>query len=139
MAGFQSSNYVAHYKRKHPNIAYNKELEKNKQLKQNIPSTTTTDFFRKRLQANTIVKFNEDEAYHKILNFIIENNLSFNILNSESFKDLLSYYNKSTPTINRWKIKQILNNTFKTALNSFTYKLKEHLNNNGSLSATLDI
>jgi len=101
VAGFQSSNYVAHYKRKHPHIAYNKESEKTKLLKQNIPSTatstTTTDFFRKRLQTNTMVEFNEDEAYHKIPTFIIKNNLSFNILNSESFKDLLSYYNKSTP------------------------------------------
>jgi len=33
VAGFQSLNYVAHYKRKHPNIAHNKELEKIKQLK----------------------------------------------------------------------------------------------------------
>ncbi|KAK0616217.1 hypothetical protein B0T14DRAFT_522724 [Immersiella caudata] len=35
VAGFQSSNYVAHYKRKHPHIAYNKESEKTKLLKQN--------------------------------------------------------------------------------------------------------
>ena len=108
VAGFQSSNYVTHYKRKHPQIAYNKESAKTKLLKQNIPSTitsTTTDFFRKRLRTNTMIEFNEDEAYHKILTFIIENNLSFNILKSESFKDLLNYYNKSTPIINCWKIK----------------------------------
>jgi len=87
----------------------NKELEKRKLLKQNIAlittSTTIIDFFQKRLRTNTIVEFNKDKAYYKILTFIIENNLFLNILNLESFKDLLNYYNKFTPIINCWKIK----------------------------------
>jgi hypothetical protein len=62
---------------------------------------------RKRLRTSTIIdsnstntEFNEEEAYNKILNFIISNNLSFNILNSESFTSLLNYYNRLSPTIN---------------------------------------
>ncbi|KAH8890734.1 hypothetical protein GQ53DRAFT_747412 [Thozetella sp. PMI_491] len=35
--GFQSSNYVRHYKYKHPNIAYNKESENTKLIKANLP------------------------------------------------------------------------------------------------------
>ncbi|KAH6869903.1 hypothetical protein B0T10DRAFT_553575 [Thelonectria olida] len=53
-------------------------------------------------------EFNEEEALKKILNFLIENNLSFNILNSSSFQELLNYYNKASPIMNRWKIKEDL-------------------------------
>lgn len=38
--------------------------------------------------------FNKEEAYKKILNFIIKNNLLFNIIKSDLFKDLFNYYNK---------------------------------------------
>jgi len=43
ITGFQSSNFVRHYKLKHLNIAYNKENEKNRKLKTEIP--TKKDFF----------------------------------------------------------------------------------------------
>jgi hypothetical protein len=50
---------------------------------------------RKRNRTNTNLNdvFNETEAYNKILNFIINNNLSFNIVDFNSFKSLLSYFN----------------------------------------------
>jgi len=106
--GFKSSNYVQHYKNKHPNIAYNEKTEKKLIKRANL--LTKTDFFnisttsdsRKRQRTSTIIttsntefntEFNEEEAYNKILDFIITNNLSFNILNSELFSNLLTYYN----------------------------------------------
>jgi hypothetical protein len=115
---FQSSNFVKHYRYKHPLIAYNKESEKTLKLKTQLPSKT--DFFtqpldtRKRTRADTtlVEDFNEEDAYSKILTFIIENNLSFNILNSNSFRDLLNYYNRFTPIINRWNIKTILDTSY---------------------------
>ena len=75
---FQSSNFVKHYRNKHRNIAYNKESEKKLKLKTDIPDKNT--FFkqlesRKRNRTNTLIDFNESEAYNKILNFIIQNNL----------------------------------------------------------------
>jgi hypothetical protein len=44
--------------------------------------------------SNSNITFKEEEALNKILLFIIENNLSFRLLDSISFKDLLSYFNK---------------------------------------------
>ncbi|KAK0625919.1 hypothetical protein B0T14DRAFT_508771, partial [Immersiella caudata] len=121
LKGFKSSNYVQHYQNKHPTVAYNKATEKNKTKIQNIPSKN--DFFstslstadsRKRSRNNTITDFNDHKAYDKILNFIIENNLSFNILESSTFKELLSYYNRLIPIINRKKIKTILEKHYHT-------------------------
>jgi hypothetical protein len=56
-----------------------------------------TDFFntqtRKRARNTTITDITiEDIIYNKILNFIISNNLSFNILDSESFQDLIGFF-----------------------------------------------
>lgn len=49
---------------------------------------------RKRLRTNTNQEeFDENEFNNKLLNFIIENNLSFNMLNSESTQDLFKYLN----------------------------------------------
>ena len=138
---FQSSNFVQHYKIKHPNIAYNAQTEATLTLRNSIP--TKTDFFntksRKRTRTNTIIEFNEDEAYHKLLKFIIDNNLSFNILNSDSFKDLLNYYNKSSPVINRWKIKNILEKTYNDYFTNFIYDLKQNIASNGTFSLSFDI
>ena len=96
----------------------------------------------KRLRTSTIsdfTSFNKDKALFKILNFIVDNNLSFNILNSDFFKDLLNYYNKFNLVINRWKIKGILDKTYKKALNTLVYKLKDYINNYSFFSVTLDI
>ncbi len=46
---------------------------------------------RKRARNNIIENFNENKDYNKILNFIIENNIFFNVLNSNLFKELLNY------------------------------------------------
>ena len=146
--GFQASNFARHYKRKHPNIAYNKESEKTRKIKSTKPTTLPQDFFnksltttesRKRIRQNTITEFDENEAYTKILTFLIDNNLSFNILNSDSFKDLLNYYNKSTLTINRHKIKTILNNTYDNILSTFNTQLQQNIESQGLFSLTLDI
>jgi len=151
--GFQSSNYVQHYKNKHPNIAYNEKTE-NKLIKRaNLPlktdffNTTTTSDSRKRQRTSTIItnntefnnEFNEEEAYDKILDFIISNNLSFNILNSESFNNLLTYYNRLSPVINRWKIKGILTNTYNTYLSNLNTELQRNILNKGLFSLTFDI
>ena len=119
---FQSSNFVKHYRNKHPNIVYNKESEKSLKLKTDIPDKNT--LFkqlesRNRNRTNTLINFNESEAYNKILNFIIQNNLSFNILNSNSFKDLLNYYNRLNPIINRKKFKIIFEKTYFEYLSIF--------------------
>ena len=145
---FQASNFARHYKLKHPNIAYNKASETTRKVKA-ISTTSVKDFFnkknltttesRKRIRQNTITEFDENEAYTKILTFIVDNNLSFNILNSNSFKDLLNYYNKSILTINRHKIKTILNNTYNNILSTFNTQLQQNIESNGFFSLTLDI
>ena len=80
-------------------------MEKTLIKKQNIPEkiaffNALTTNIRKRARNNTITDFNEEIAYIKILSFLIENDLSFNVLQLTSFKDLLSYYNRLIPTIN---------------------------------------
>ena len=63
----------------------------------------------------------------------------FNILNSESFSNLLTYYNKSSPIINRWKIKSILSNTYNTYLSNLNTKLQRNVVNKGLFSLVFDI
>jgi hypothetical protein len=142
--GFQSSNYTQHYKNKHPTIAYNKATEATKIKIKDISSKT--DFFtnpnidsRKRARNNTLTDFNDNEAYNKILNFIIENNLSFNILESATFKDLLSYYNRLTPIINRKKIKIILEKTYNTEYINLLNDLRLNIESNGTFSLIFDL
>ncbi|KAI3328097.1 hypothetical protein HD806DRAFT_519932 [Xylariaceae sp. AK1471] len=83
---FQSSNFVKHYKAKYPAIAYNKKAEK-KLTKKNNTLKQPTDFFnlktKKRPRNNTNLNINVKD--------IINNNLSFNMLNSKSFKDLFNF------------------------------------------------
>ncbi len=138
---FQSSNFVQYYKIKHLNIAYNVQTEAILTLRNSI--LIKIDFFntesRKRTRTNTIIEFNEDEVYHKLLKFIIDNNLSFNIFNSDLFKDLLNYYNKSSPVINRWKIKNILEKTYNDYFTNFIYDLNQNIVSNGSISLSFDI
>jgi hypothetical protein len=55
------------------------------------------DFFNLQTQKQprnyTITNINhKDIINNKILSFIIDNNLSFNILNSESFQDLIRFF-----------------------------------------------
>ena len=54
------------------------------------------DFFNLNIKKKPKYKssFKEEDALNKILYFLIENNLSFNALSSQSFQSLLSYYNK---------------------------------------------
>ncbi|KAI3316498.1 hypothetical protein HD806DRAFT_527839 [Xylariaceae sp. AK1471] len=59
---------------------------------------------------------------NKVLNFIIDNNLSFSILDSKSFKDLFNFL-KPDFTINRYKIKTILKAFFKSSLIDFNNEL----------------
>ncbi|KAI0544688.1 hypothetical protein F4679DRAFT_576687 [Xylaria curta] len=91
--GFITSNFTKHYIKKHPTIAYNIETEKTKTKRLELPGAD--EFFnltdnRKRPRINTIQAFNENDAYEKILNFLIENNISINTF---------------SPVINRKKIK----------------------------------
>ena len=60
--GFQSSNFVQHYRNKHSNIVYNLKTEAILTLRNSIP--TKPDFFniesRKRNRTNTLIEFNEN-------------------------------------------------------------------------------
>jgi len=60
--------------------------------------TSVSEFFRpnlaKRTRSNTVTDFEEEEGLLKVLTFVIDNNISFNALNSESFQDLIQYYNR---------------------------------------------
>ena len=77
-------------------------------------------------------------------------------MNSESLQDLLFYYNKliviyliiliiiliyirNSPIINRWKIKEILEKTFKISLISFNNSLELNIKTNGKFSVVFDI
>ena len=86
-----------------------------------------------------MIEFNDSEAYNKILNFIIENNLSFNTLESATFKDLLNYYNRLTPIINRKKIKLILEKTYNTEYINLLNDLRLNIESNGTFSLIFDL
>ena len=69
------------------------------------------------------------------MNFIISNNLPFNIVDSNSFRNLLRYIKDNLPTISRDTIRNELDNLYVLE----TRKLKDKINNNNSkFSITLD-
>ena len=63
-----------------------------------LGTLTPASFFdlaaRKKARNTTITEFNKQNAYIKILNFIIDNNFPFSVVDSEFFKNMLNYYNK---------------------------------------------
>ncbi|KAH7013152.1 hypothetical protein EDB80DRAFT_835018 [Ilyonectria destructans] len=122
---FKSSNFARYYKSQHPDIATNKKLEETKKRKRDIVSISNQDFFTPRTGNSSLKRqftsFTEEGANNKILNFIIENNLSFWLLSFSTFQNLLNYYNSTGPVINKDKIKIILSNTFNNSLLSTLY------------------
>lgn len=114
--GFQASNLSRHYQAKHPAIAYNKKSEKirkrsmlfyfyynyyftNNFIEADVIPLTNNALFNlneqnKRVKSSSLLNFNKEKALNKILIFQIENNISFNAIASNSFNELLSYYNK---------------------------------------------
>ena len=84
-------------------------------LRTEVTTHLSSDFFwlnlAKRSRSNTITDFNEEEGLLKVLTFIIKNNISFNALNSDSFQDLIKYYNKYV-FIQIILFRKFTNNTF---------------------------
>jgi len=84
-------------------------------LETEVTTHSSSDFFQpnlaKRSRSNIITDFNEEEGLLKVLTFIIENNISFNTLNSNLFQDLIKYYNKYV-FIRIILFRKFTNNTF---------------------------
>ena len=93
---------------------------------------STINTLRKR---KSFTLFNFKEYIRLILNFIINNNLLFSIIDNKSFKELLKYLKDKLPTISRKSIKNRLD-----ILYNFEFKkLKDLLaRSNSKFSITLD-
>ena len=82
-----------------------------------------------------MIIFNKEEYKELLLRFIINNNLPFSIIESNSFLKLLKYINEDLPTISRGTIK----NNLDLLYNKELVKVKKRLSTNNSLfSITLD-
>ena len=93
---------------------------------------STINTLRKR---KSFTLFDSKEYIRLILNFIINNNLLFNIIDSKSFEGLLKYLKDKLSTISRKSIKNRLDILY----NSKFKKLKDLLARNNSIfSITLD-
>jgi hypothetical protein len=58
-------------------------------------SSITNFISKKRHQNNTLSKeFLLEKAITLAIRFILQNNLAFNVIDSSSFKELLSYYSR---------------------------------------------
>ncbi len=134
-----TSNYKTHLENKHKFL---KNLDITSETSSNIESTTsntitsylnpTINTLRKR---KSFTLFDSEEYIRLILNFIINNNLPFSIIDSKSFKELLKYLKDELPTISRKSIKNRLDILY----NSEFKKLKDLLaRNNSKFSITLD-
>jgi hypothetical protein len=95
---------------------------------------TTTNRSKKRL----IEPFNDIKFQKLVLNFILSNNLSFNITNSNSFKELLNYLKKDLLIINRHNLKELLDSLYIESFNNFINKLNIQNENKGFFSITLN-
>ncbi|KAK4442227.1 hypothetical protein QBC34DRAFT_313554, partial [Podospora aff. communis PSN243] len=86
---FQTSNYSRYIRLKHPGIAYDEKLEESRQKKFSVVISLESEFFRpnlaKRSRTSTVSDFSKEKGSSKVLTFVIENNISFNALDSEFF------------------------------------------------------
>jgi transcriptional antiterminator len=85
------------------------------------------------------VPFTEDGVVTKVLHFLIENNLSFSSLCSDSFKDLLKYLNPEIPVLYRTKLKSSLEQLFQFELIKSNQQFEANFQSNGAFSLTFDI
>ncbi|KAK0384767.1 hypothetical protein NLU13_7245 [Sarocladium strictum] len=137
---FRSSNYVRHYEGRHSHIATSEKLESTKKRKSDLTSSPSIQgFFSSNLPKRPKNDYSEEGVINRVLLFLIENNLSFNSLGSDSFKALIRYLNPDIPIINRSKLKTSLNALFTTELTKLNQLLEANNKSYGSFSLTFDI
>ncbi|KAH6711867.1 hypothetical protein BKA61DRAFT_578295 [Leptodontidium sp. MPI-SDFR-AT-0119] len=125
-----TSNYISHYKHNHKLVSLG--------LLDNDISSISDYLSSSRAKKRELSEFNNKEFRVKILNFILQNNLSFRLIDSPTFKELLRYLKEDIPTINRKILRDELDSVYLSAFNSFKNKLNNHKENQGTFSLTLD-
>ena len=142
-------NFINYFKNKYLNI-YSNILEKEnnnnninnsrEDSENNInisySSSNLTSFFSSNLRKRpSYLLFNKDNYKELLLNFIIANNLSFSILNSIYFNNLLKYLKDDLLIISRKSIKNYLDILYNSEFNKIRNKLSK---NKAKFSITLD-
>jgi len=135
-----------HYKYKHRNLIHTSSNidnieESSSSLDINSSFSTTSSSSNSNLFNSTIRKrpsfilFNKEEYRSFLLKFIINNNLPFRIVESNSFNNLLKFLKDDIPTISRRSIKEDLDKLYNKEFNKIKKKLASNIS---FFSLTLD-
>ena len=141
-----TSNLKLHYSNKHPTIYRKVTTNKEDISNINIEDSSTKSSIEFYLTTNnsstkilrkrpSYALFNKEIYIENLLRFIVNNNLPFSIVNSNSFLALLKYLKDDLPTISRTNIKKQLNTLYNSEINKLKLKLSK---NNSKFNLTLD-
>jgi beta-N-acetylglucosaminidase len=145
---FRSSNSTRHYHEKHPEIAISLLEEKEKKTLVDLTSAVINKSNQTSIQPyltfsnkrqRTSYEYSNDEVFNKIISFLLQNNLAFRVVTSESFKDLLYYLDNKVPIINRKKIAIKVGLLYKQQNEFLKTQLLSHIDALGFISIQLDI
>ncbi|KAH6700620.1 hypothetical protein BKA61DRAFT_661685 [Leptodontidium sp. MPI-SDFR-AT-0119] len=96
-----TSNYISHYKYNHKLVSLglldndiSSQASNSSSITRDLPESqgSISDYLSSsRAKKRELSEFNNKEFRVKILNFILQNNLSFRLIDSPTFKELLRY------------------------------------------------
>ena len=141
-----TTNLKSHYKHKHRNLIHtisniDNIEESSSSLDINSSFSTTSSSSNSNLFNSTIRKrpsfilFNKEEYRSFLLKFIINNNLPFRIVESNSFNNLLKFLKDDISTISKRSIKEDLDKLYNKEFNKIKKKLASNIS---FFSLTLD-
>jgi hypothetical protein len=125
-----SGNLVRHYKSKHKSIVATERAAKEAGPQQAVLQAS---FFVPRA-----IREKDQYLYNLLLNFIVQNNLLFRIVDQPSFKDLVHYLLATTVLPHRRDLCRNLKKTFLLTQQVKRSELQDHIEASGRVSLTTD-
>jgi hypothetical protein len=130
-----TNNYKAHYKKFHPEIALTeRDQEAKKKAKEIRALREGHGFFSKPVNDRT-----QEQQYRVLLlEFIIKNNLSFQIVDKPETKALITFLNPKVKQITRATLGRDLKARYEEAETGTRNKLQKHIQSGGRIALTTD-
>jgi hypothetical protein len=125
-----SGNLVRHYESKHRSIPATDKADKAQEPQRVVQQA---DFF-----APSFPGERDQRMRNLLLNFFVQNNLSFRIVDQLSFREFVEYLSARTTLPSRRDLCRDLKATFEKTQNVIKAKLQEHIKAGGRVSITTD-
>jgi hypothetical protein len=128
-----TGNFTRHYAAKHPEIPYS---EKTERAQKGTDSKALKGFFTPR-ETKQSFESRDDKFKTLLLSFFVKNNLSFRVVDQQSFKDLIEHLCELKLPSSRTLVRR-LKKTFEKARSELKVELLIHVQSGGRISLTLD-